>query len=195
MTPTTKLEAINIMLSSIGEAPVNSLTSGLVDAEMAETILNATSREIQSRGWKFNTERNFRILPTPTNEIVLPLNTLRADLMKTSSDLDLIQRGNKMYNLKTHSFKVSTAVELEMVVFLDFEQLPEAARHYITIRAARIFQDRAVGSDQLHGFQEKDEIYALVELKDTEGEIGDYTIFDNYAVTRVLDRTVGSPIR
>lgn len=195
MTPTTKLEAINIMLSSIGEAPVNSLTSGLVDAEMAETILNATSREIQSRGWKFNTERNFRILPTPQNEIVLPLNTLRADLMKTSGDLDLIQRGNKMYNLKTHSFTVTTAVELEIVVFLDFEQLPEAARHYITIRAARIFQDRTVGSDQLHGFQEKDEVYAMVELKDTEGEIGDYTIFDNYAVTRVLDRTVGSPIR
>lgn len=195
MTPTTKLEAINIMLSSIGEAPVNSLTSGLVDAEMAETILNATSREIQSRGWKFNTERNFRITPTQQKEILLPSNTLRADIMKSSAELDLVQRGNKMYNLKNHSFQVTTPVELEIVVLLDFEQLPEAARHYITIRAARIFQDRAVGSDELHGFQERDEMFALVELKDTEGELGDYTIFDNYAVTRVLDRTVGSPIR
>lgn len=194
MTPTTKLEAINIMLSSIGEAPVNSLASGLVDAEMAETILNATSREVQSRGWKFNTERNFRILPTAQKEIILPLNTLRADLMKETRDLDLIQRGNKMYNLKTHSYEVGVAVELELVVSLDFELLPEAARHYITIKAARVFQDRAVGSDNLHGFQERDEMTALVELKDTESQTGDYSIFDNYSVARVLDRTIGSRI-
>lgn len=194
MTPTTKLEAINIMLSSIGEAPVNSLASGLVDAEMAETILNATSREVQSRGWKFNTETNFRILPTAQKEIILPLNTLRADLMKETRDLDLIQRGNKMYNLKTHSYEVGVAVELELVVSLDFELLPEAARHYITIKAARVFQDRAVGSDNLHGFQERDEMTALVELKDTESQTGDYSIFDNYSVARVLDRTIGSRI-
>lgn len=192
MTPTNKLEAINIMLSSIGESPVNSLSSGLVDAEMAETILNATSREVQSRGWKFNTERNFKILPTPEGEILLPSNTLRADIMQPTTDLDLVQRGGRMYNLKTHSFKVKTSVELELVLFLAFEDLPEAARHYITIKAARVFQDRAVGSDTLHGFQERDELAGLIELKDSEGQTGDYTIFDNYAVTRILDRSIGS---
>lgn len=194
MTPTTKLEAVNIMLSSIGEAPVNSLDSGLVDAEMAETILNATSREVQSRGWKFNTEKNFEILPTPDGEILLPLNCLRADAMKKSDDMDLIQRGNKMYNLISHSFKINTTVSLELVLNLDFELLPEAARHYITIKAGRVFQDRLVSSNDLHGFQEKDEMFALVELKDSEGEIGDYSIFDNYAVTRVLNRSMGSSL-
>ena len=37
--PTTKLEAVNIMLSAIGEAPVTKLNSGLVEADIAETIL------------------------------------------------------------------------------------------------------------------------------------------------------------
>ena len=46
-TPTTKLEAVNTMLSTIGEAPVNNLSSGLVDAETAETILNNVSRSVQ----------------------------------------------------------------------------------------------------------------------------------------------------
>lgn len=194
MTPTTKLEAVNIMLSSIGEAPVNSLASGLVDAEMAETILNATSREIQSRGWKFNTEKNFRITQNTDGEILLPTNTLKADISSATSDLDLVQRGGRMYNLVSHSYKIGTTVELDLVVFLDFELLPEAARHYITIKAARVFQDRTVGSDTLHGFQERDENFALVEMKDAEGDTGDYNIFSNYAVARVLDRSITTPI-
>ena len=46
-TPTTQLQAVNSMLSTIGEAPVNSLSSGLVDAETAETVLNEVSRDVQ----------------------------------------------------------------------------------------------------------------------------------------------------
>jgi hypothetical protein len=192
MTPTTKLEAVNIMLSSIGEAPVNSLASGLVDAEMAETILNATSREVQSRGWKFNYEQNYRLTPTANGEILLPPNALKADPTKYDPNKDLIQRGGRMYDLKSHSYTIGSSVELDIVFFLDFELLPEAARHYITIRAARVFQDRVVGSDALHGFQERDEMFALVELKDAEADTGDYTIFDNYAVARVLDRNINT---
>lgn len=194
MTPTTKLEAVNIMLSSIGEAPVNTLTSGLVDAEMAETILNATSREVQSRGWKFNTEQKYPLTQTINGEIDLPPNTLKADLTTRTPDLDLIQRGTKMYNLVNHSYVVGQSVELDIVFFLDFELLPEAARHYITIKAARVFQDRTVGSDTLHGFQAQDEMSALVELKDAEGDTGDYTIFDNYTVARTLERQMNYTI-
>ncbi len=196
MTPTSTLEAINIMLSGIGETPVNSLESGLVDAEMAEMILNATSREVQSRGWKFNTERKYRITPATTSgEIILPSNALKADLSKEIGEFDLVQRGNKMYDLLSHSYTIGKTVELDIVVFLDFELLPEAARNYITIKASRIFQDRTVGSDTIHGFQEKDEMYALVELKDAEGDTGDYTIFDNYSVSRVLDRNINTTFR
>lgn len=189
MTPTTTLEAVNIMLSSIGEAPVNSLASGLVDAEMAETILLATSRDVQSHGWKFNTERKLRLPQNLQGEIELPSNCLKVDQANYDRDLDLVQRGNRLYNTKSHSFVIGKPIEVDMVVLLPFEQLPEAARRYITLKGARVFQDRVVGSTELHGFQEKDEMWAMVELKDSEADTGDYTIFDNYSVARVLDRT------
>jgi len=35
MTPTTKLEAVNTLLSAIGESPINTLNSGLVEATLA----------------------------------------------------------------------------------------------------------------------------------------------------------------
>lgn len=192
MTPTTKLEAVNIMLSSIGESPVNSLNSGLVDAEIAETILNGINREVQGKGWHFNTEIKMKLTPSIDNEIALPQNCLRVDRTKTDKDEDVIQRGGKLYNKSTHSFTIKSSIEVDMVVLLDFEDIPEAARRYITIRAARIFQDRVVGDDTLHTFQQSDEMQAMVELMDEEAITADYSIFDNYDVARVLHRGIAT---
>ena len=54
---TTELEAVNTMLSMIGEAPVNSLTGTLpLDATIAKNTLTEISREVQAAGWHYNTE-------------------------------------------------------------------------------------------------------------------------------------------
>tara|TARA_E500000178_G_scaffold350699_1_gene410191 strand:- start:2012 stop:2614 length:603 start_codon:yes stop_codon:yes gene_type:complete len=194
-TTTTKLEAINTMLSAIGESPVNSLTSGLVDAEQAETILNSVNREVQSMGWSFNTDLKRQFVPDTNKQIQIPSNILRIDMAQDKTDkLELVQRGTKLYNRASSSFFMDddiTQVLMNAVVLLDFEDLPEAARRYITIRAARIFQDRVVSSNDLHIYQERDELMALVELKDSDNQVLDTTIFDNYSVVSVLDRTGG----
>ena len=188
MTPTTKLEAVNIMLSTIGESPVNSLSSGLVDAEMAETILNSVNRAVQSEGWNFNREFNMIMGPTLDGEIVVPNNTLRADATLAPDSKDLVQRGNKMYDKRNHTFKINTDVKLDLVVQLEFEELPEVARRYIAIKSSRIFQDRVVGSDTLHGFGQQDEAQAYFELKEFEADSEDFNIMDNCSVYRVIDR-------
>ena len=191
MTPTTKLEAVNIILTSIGESPVNSLSSGLVDAEMAETVLDAVNRDVQSQGWHFNTENEITLTPDiSTGYTYLPANCLRLDMSKDSADKDLVQRGAKLYDRKNHTYDIKNKVSVDMVVLLPFEDIPESARRLINLRAARIFQDRAVGSTELHGFQERDEMLALVELKDAEADTADHNVFDNYDVYRVLDRGI-----
>ena len=113
---------------------------------------------------------------------------------RRTSELDVVARGSKLYNRATNSFYFDSsisAVSMNAVVLLNFDELPESARRYVTIRSARIFQDRVVGSDTLHAFQQRDELQALVELKDADGEVSDYNIFDNYAVASVIDRTGG----
>ena len=195
LTATTKLEAINTMLSAIGESPVNSLTYGLVDAEQAETILNSVNREVQSMGWSFNTDLKRQFVPDSNKQIQIPSNILRIDMAQDKTDkIELVQRGTKLYNRASNSFYMDddiTQVLMNAVVLLEFEDLPEAARRYITIRAARIFQDRVVSSNDLHIYQERDELMALVELKDSDNQVLDTTIFDNYSVVSVLDRTGG----
>ena len=63
LSPTTKLEAVNTMLTSIGEQPIQNMNdlAGLSDASIAEQILDNVSRAIQSRGWIFNTDLDVKM--------------------------------------------------------------------------------------------------------------------------------------
>lgn len=188
MAQTTKLDAVNTMLSAIGEAPVNSLSSGLVEAEIAETILNTVDREVQSEGWHFNTEYKRSFAQDTNGEIPLGNDVLRADAHLDANSKDLVQRGLRMYDRKNHTFAIKEAVKLDVVVQLDFEDMPEVAKRYVTLKATRIFQDRVVGSNTLHDFQERDEQMALMQLKEFDARTDDNNIFDNYDVFKVIDR-------
>ena len=198
-TPTTKLEAVNSMLSTIGEAPVNSLQSGLVDAETAETILNEVSRSVQAHGWNFNLELDYSVPADTSGNVILPSDIIRADLAQSetkyrSSKEEYVQRGNKMYDKVKHSFNIGKTLKLDVVVLLDFEECPEVARRYITVKAARIFQERVVGSDSLSAMNRNDEQEALFALREMEGDNGDYNIFDDYGTASVLDRSIGTKV-
>lgn len=190
MTPLTELEAVNIMLSAIGETPVNSLTSGLVEAELAETILGQVSRSVQTQGWSFNRDIGVELSANTNGEVPLPNNVLSADSINVYNSRNLIQRGQKFWDRKELTYIINESVKADLVYELTFTDLPPIARSYITVRAARIFQDRIVGADTLHGFQKTDEDQALIALKDAEAEMQDHNIFNNYDVFRVIDRGI-----
>ena len=194
-----KKDAVNIMLASIGEQPVNSLNSGLVDAEMAETILDAQTREVQGVGWHFNTDFNKKFVPdSVSGEIKLPLDTLNVDAVGQSKYTRLVQRGDRLYDPINHTYDIGSKyseIYLDIVIELDFnknneskDSLPNYARRYITVKAARIFQSRVVGSEQLHGFTREDELEALFEMKRKDAINEDISIFNNYDVYRVIHR-------
>ena len=188
MAGTSKLDAVNTMLSSIGEAPVSSLSSGLIEAEIAETILDTVDREVQSMGWHFNTDLNRSFAQTPAGEILLPADILRADSTLRANAPNLVQRGLKMYDRTNHTFNVGTDAALDVVVQLVFDDVPEVAKRYSVLRATRIFQDRVVGSDTLHSFHQEDENRAFIELRDFDKAADDHNIFDNYDTFSIIDR-------
>jgi len=168
------------MLGVIGEAPVNSVnTSGLADANAAYNILCFCSREVQLVGWHWNTELNFPLTPDQDGYLQLPANTLKVDTDGAYENLDLIQRGTRLYDRVNHTYTFDSPVTVEIVLCLAFDDLPEAARSYIVIRAARQFQERTVGSEVLDGFTMRDEMQAMARLKDAEADNGDYNILSN----------------
>lgn len=191
LTTTTKLQAVNTMLATIGSAPVNSLTGpNSADVAMALQTLDQVSLDVQSKGWHFNTEEDKELAPDPvTGEVVVGNSVIMCDVdYPNNPSVDIVLRGTKLYDRAGKTFVFTDILKAKVVSALDWDDLPQAAKSYVMIRAARIFQDRAVGSEKHHTFTLRDEMTALMNLKRYEGETGDYTIFDNYDVFRVIDR-------
>jgi hypothetical protein len=189
LTQTTTLEAVNQCLLAIGEAPVNSVeNSGLVDAATALRTIANVSREVQSGGWHWNTETNFSLPPDTDGNLQLPANVLKVDTVGADEGLDLVARGQRLYDRDNHTYTFAKPVTVEMVLLLDFEEIPEAARNYITLRAARRFQQNTVGSSELAGFQQVDEARALVNLQNSEAETQDFRMLNSPGVREVLFR-------
>lgn len=188
LSPTTELEAINTMLSTIGESPVNTVEdTGNVDVVIARQILQSVSREVQARGWHFNTEKNYNITPNSEGYLVLPNTVLKVDTVYPDASKDVVVRGSKLYDRENHTYVFTDAVKVDMTVLLTFDELPEVARNYVTIRASRIFQERVVGSDTLQAFNSQDEARAAVSLMEYEADTADLNILSgNYSVYRIL---------
>ena len=187
---TSKLDAINSMLIGIGEAPVNTLNSGLQEAEIAAITLATISREVQSSGWTFNTDIKTTLTRNTSNNIIVPLNTLRVDTLgiKRRCDTDVVLRSGKLYDRTKNKFEFDADVEVDIVFLFDFEEIPEVARRYITLRAGRKFQENILGSSEMTQLQWKDEQVALFALRDADSQMADFNIFDNYDTFRALDR-------
>ena len=160
--PTTELEAVNIILSGIGEAPISSFAEVTADVSLARNILAEISRETQTEGWQWNTEDDFPLTPDAAKgEIKLPPTAIRVHF-REPDDRELTIRGQRVYDRVNHSFIFSHGVRIlvTLTLLLPFEDLPEAARRYITLKAARVFQERTVGSGTLYDFQQADEARA-----------------------------------
>ena len=186
-TLTTQLEAVNTMLGYIGEAPVNSISNTAelpVSAANAVTILDEISREVQSEGWHFNTEIDKELTPV-NNAITLDQNVLQVDHEGTE-DVDLVQRGLTLYDRKHQTTTFTKSIKVNLTLLLDWDNLPEQARRYITLRAARSLQSRLVGSRELEALIIRDEFAAKANLETSDNGNSDRTIFDNYdAASRI----------
>lgn len=180
-TPTTMLEAVNRCLLAIGEAPVSDLTdsSTSADVESAFAILQSVNREVQVEGWNFNTEERIAIAPNSDGHLVLPEGTLRVDSTYLSRDIRVVMRGARLYDRRNHTYVFSDPVVCDLVVLLSFEELPEYARRYITIRAVRQFSDDEMASDTIHKFKKDDEDEARIAMEQFDVEDDDTSLKDS----------------
>jgi len=191
-TRTTELEAVNTILSTIGEAPLSTLTGSLpVDGTTAKNILNEISREVQSAGWHFNTQYKVDLTRDTNNKVPVGTDVVRVQLNDKydKSSYDVVQRGNYLFNLaKNSDIFDQDFTENTLIYLLQFEDLPEQARRYITIRSARVFHDRTLGANTLHKFSSEDEARSLSVMKQAEMQTGDNTIFDSDLQKYIVNR-------
>lgn len=187
LTPTSELEAVNALLSTIGESPVDTLMGVLpTDAGTALANIRRFSRQLQKTGWSFNSEGSFPLAPDVNGEIILPANTLKVD--PTDPALPYVQRGGRLYDPVAHSFAIGRTVLVDIVLGLPFDQLPETARNFVTVAAARRFQDQFLGDTSLHSYTVKDEQAAWAEFLSDEADSEDLNVLSAGLPARILRR-------
>ena len=175
---TTELECINIMLAAIGEAPINTLTGTLpVDAVTAQKTLAEINKDVQNEGWSFNQEFNVKLTRDASNQIALGTDMLKVDAnVFDHPTIDVIQRGLKMYDRKNNTYVFDTDLTCNITYFRNFDEIPESARRYINIRAARVFVDRLVGDDGLRTYTAQDEARARANLMENDMDNADHNV-------------------
>lgn len=213
LSPTSELAAVNRLLSAVGEAPISDLiNSTRVDVALAAELLTQASIEAQAIGWKFNQEFGMEIAPSGTiswvdsdgtttqlNVFGPPADLLRFSISETTGqgDLDLVIRPPRKFSglpqvfydrtknrdgLDPESFSV---LYIDPIWMFPWATLPETARRYITVRAARQFIEQRVGARELSGYGDKDEAFALRGLYEDQGDEDEFNMFDAADVGRV----------
>lgn len=187
--PLSELEAINLMLATVGESPVSSLNnSGDLHIAMAIQFLYDDSREVQTTGYHFNYEEEYPLALNTSNELVIPSNALALDVSDIDSRYDVVQRGSRMYDRKNHTYTFSTPLRVDIIFFLPWDDLPQPARQYIMVKAARRFQRRVQGDQAIEKFTASEEVMARAGLEEWESNVRDYNMGDNSAVFQIINR-------
>lgn len=177
VTPSNQLDAVNEVLSVIGSSPVNSLQDDLnVDVLNAKRILQGVSRQVQSRGWDFNTEDSVTLSPdTQTGLIPCPNNYLTF----TASGYKLIRRQGYFFDISSQTNQFPGGLTISLIRQIDFQELPEIFRKYITVRASRVFQMRYLTSADIDQHLQIEQSSAYADLIDYDLTSGEYNIFED----------------
>ena len=168
-TKTTLLQAVNVLLTNIGEQPVDSLENQqILDARIAEETLTEYAKEGQQRGWSWNTEIAYPFeRDETTKEILVPENCVKFSPDPYRYGRRYVLRGRRIYDLQNRTYKfddTNTQVLADVTWLLSWDDCPEAFNRWTTIRAARVFSDRTLTNEALFKYTSKDEEDAKAEL-------------------------------
>jgi hypothetical protein len=164
---TTLLEAVNICLATIGEAPVNSLeTQQVGEAAEAERALLEFHKEGQAQGWSWNRETEVPFhRDSDTGELTVPANIVQWAPSRVEWNGRFQLRGARVYDLQTRSYAITEAtIYANVVTLLSWDESPEVYNRWATIRAARVFGNRAVGNTTTYQLTQADQDEAWANL-------------------------------
>jgi len=193
--PVNELEAVNMLLAAVGEAAVSSLeTATTVDVTQAKNLLSNINREVQQKGWHFNTE--WDVVLSLDSDSRIPLGTTVLSIYSPTKMTTIRGREGSpfLYDLDNNTFTWTSSInDAVTITLLDFEDIPQTARQYITTKAARIFQEEIIGQVSAETVNRQEETEAYADLLDDEGERSGFNVGygtrDMYNTTKLYRKT------
>ena len=154
------------------------------DVAIAYNTLTEVTREVQSEGWVYNTERNYAGLQpdASTKKVTVPNNVIQADLSQdyvNNLGRNVVNRGGVLYDTITHTdvWNTDETLYLDILWEFEYENIPQPIQAYIVARAAAIVSSRVIGDPNQYQMLQQKEAYARAMALEYDCNQGDHSFF------------------
>ena len=179
----TELDAVNSILMSVGESPVNTLNTQSPEVAIAQKTLQQVTREVLAEGWVFNTENEVKFTVDANDQVTLSDAILHVDTNRFYhlDTYNVIRKDGKLYDRYEHknTFPDETTMYLDVVWMYAFEDIPQSFRDYITAKAIRKASLRMVSDLEINKALEQDEVVARSAAIEYDTRQADYNVFND----------------
>ncbi len=171
------LDGVNILLATINEQPIEKEEDFeiILEARVARSTLYEVKRAVLSEGWDFNTDKNY-VFPIDTEGMIpVPANVLDV----TGGSGDIIMRNWRLYSKQKQSHLFEEEQPCDVTWDVLYNSLTHPIRHYITIRAARVFAARDIGDAKAVEYTKDDEETARLAARRSESRTGQHNMLSS----------------
>lgn len=187
LTPITQLDAVNEIIGTLGEMPVNTLTDAEnVDVMNAIRMLDSVVKDVQSRGWTFNTIPTYSFIPDKNSKIIQWNNNLLS--VKFSDKRIVRNRNGRLYDITNNTDRFENAIEAEVIMLIPFEEMPQVFRQYCTVRTARLFNARYLGDAIMLQELQEEEQQAYAQYMEYEMTMEKNTVLNTTVIQGYMNR-------
>ena len=182
----TELSEVNKVMRFIGEAPVTALNSNSLASECVR-LLRDTDKELQGRGWWFNTETDVELTANVSGQLTVPTDALSVELNAYATRIKTVGGVRYLYDLKDKSYTSwSGTVKAKVIYERTLIDTPQKYLEYLSIRVAilltELYPQSGVDIQRLPKMEQELRAY----FKDREFDEANYSVFDNYdAASRI----------
>ena len=180
----TELSAVNAILGSIGQSPINGLDFANPEISFIYNLLKESNQDVQNEGWAFNIEYHIKEnVSTVDNKIIIESDVIRIDNEDAwDKTRDFVRRkdssdGNwKLYDRVNHTFEFpdDEYFYVNKVRLLNFEDIPAPFQRYIIYKASGRAAVQLVSNAQLQQSLATFEAQARAACMEYECNQGDH---------------------
>ncbi len=179
----SELDAVNSILMTVGESPVNTLNTQSPEVAIAQNTLREVAREVLAEGWVFNSEYEVKFTVDQNDQVPLSDAVLQVDASRFYhlDTYNVIRKEGKLYDRYEHrnTFPDESIMYLDVIWMYAFEDIPQSFRDYITTKASRIASMRMVSDLEIAKGLEQDEIVARASAIEYDTRQADYNVFND----------------
>lgn len=173
-----ELDAINDILASIGESPVNTLESDAnADVVNAQRILHKINRQEQSKGWTFNIEEGATLVPDVYSQLIPYMPNYLS--VTTTGGTPYVNRGGYVYDRINKTDRFTSPITVNLITLRTFDEMPEQFKSYIVTKAAKEFNIRFFGAPEIDTVLGNELIDLERAVNEYELDYGAFNIFNN----------------